>query len=284
MYFFHNVKFMANKHKSFFLLTVNPCLLVILNQYTVEIVLVHISVGIEKVVCVLSHIRFGINCGQTHYWGPGVFKAAYHAYGFCSVEEGLKSSYLCLWLRKLLAQEQAPHSQILFHSLSSYLGNRNCNLYLQTVGAGGEHEILKSTLFSPLGHPPLSLPTPPAHSLSHLSLEHTKESLPGMDPSCARRFLLCNKLNISLVRYCRARCHFAAFLPLARVHLCSLFTFRRLLVTDGVCETPVLWNQKQKTKKTPDFGVRLLDDSVTTCVSKQALRVNWQRRSLKVYF
>ena len=65
---------------------------------------------------------------------------------------------------RLPAQEQATHSQILSLSLSSHLGNGN--LYLQTVGAGGEHEILKSTSRcspppSPLGLPPLSLPTPP---------------------------------------------------------------------------------------------------------------------------
>lgn len=65
---------------------------------------------------------------------------------------------------KLPAQEHAKHSQILSLSLSSHLGNGN--LYLQTVGAGGEHEILKSTsLYSPPpslpGLPALSLPTPP---------------------------------------------------------------------------------------------------------------------------
>lgn len=65
---------------------------------------------------------------------------------------------------RLPAQEQAKHSQILFLSLSSHLGNGN--LYLQSVGAGGEHEILKSTsLYSPPPSFPglsgLSLPTPP---------------------------------------------------------------------------------------------------------------------------
>lgn len=67
---------------------------------------------------------------------------------------------------KLPAQEQAQHSQILSLSLSSHLGNGN--LYLQTVGAGEEHEILKSTSRSlpppsPClsGLPPLSLPMPP---------------------------------------------------------------------------------------------------------------------------
>lgn len=62
---------------------------------------------------------------------------------------------------KLPAQEQAQHSQILSLSLSGHLGNGN--LYLQTVGAGGEHEILKST------PPPFSLACLPSHFLRPLS-------------------------------------------------------------------------------------------------------------------
>lgn len=62
---------------------------------------------------------------------------------------------------KLAAQEQAKRSQILSLSLSSHLGNGN--LYLQTVGAGGEHEISNR-------HLSLSAPPPPSHGLPPLSL------------------------------------------------------------------------------------------------------------------
>lgn len=105
------------------------------------------------------------------------------------------------------AQEQAKHSQILSLSLSSHLGNGN--LYPQSVGAGGEHEILKSTsLYSPPpslpGLPALSLPTPP------LTLFNPGNALRSGLPVC--------KSNIPTVSDCRAP-------HAASLQLCSLFTF-----------------------------------------------------------
>lgn len=90
--------------------------------------------------------------------------AVYHAHIFCSVKGGTEIILSVPLASKLSAQEQEKHSQILSLSLSSHLGNGN--LYLQTVGAGGEHEIFKSTsLHSPPPSLPglhaLSLPTPP---------------------------------------------------------------------------------------------------------------------------
>lgn len=59
------------------------------------------------------------------------------------------------------SQSESGSSQILSFSPSSHLGNGN--LYLQTVGAGGEREILKSSLLSPL---PPSIPRLGLHALS----------------------------------------------------------------------------------------------------------------------
>lgn len=106
---------------------------------------------------------------------------------------------------KLPAEEQATQSQILSLSLSSHLGNGN--LYLQTVGAGGEHEILKSTslCFPPPflhGLSPLSLPTPPLTLF--ISEMHCKAA---RQLGVLLRSLVCNKSNILLVSNCRAPCH-----------------------------------------------------------------------------
>lgn len=80
---------------------------------------------------------------------------------------------------ELPVHEHAKRSQILSLSLRSHLGNGN--LYLQTVGAGAEHEILKSTSLrspppSPPGLPALSLPTPPLALL--ISEMRSKNGLP----------------------------------------------------------------------------------------------------------
>lgn len=64
---------------------------------------------------------------------------------------------------RLPAQQQAKHSQILSLSLPSHLGNGN--LYLQTVGAGEEHEISKrASLLSPSSLPPSLACLPPLTS------------------------------------------------------------------------------------------------------------------------
>lgn len=100
-----------------------------------------------------------------------------------------------------LHNNRQKHSQRLSFSLSSHLGNGN--LYQQTVGAGGEHEILKSTsLF-----PPLMAFLPffflrPSHTF------HQWNTLwRGWLVSWVWRSLVCNKSNISLVSDCRAHCH-----------------------------------------------------------------------------
>lgn len=106
----------------------------------------------------VSHISAALGWTQQPE-RPEVFKAVYHAYGFCSVEEGLKSSYLCPWLLSFLHK----NSQILSLSLSSHLGNSNLFFFLPTVGAGRHHEILKST--SPALTSPLTFYTPSPSSI-----------------------------------------------------------------------------------------------------------------------
>lgn len=157
--FFHNVKFMANKHKSFFLLTEGFCSFFLL----VSPVLIWKKEKKDDSAKCLE-----------------VFKAAYHACAvlFCG---GLNMSYLCLWLLSSLHKNRQS-SQILSLSLSSHLGNSN--LFLQSVGAGGQHEILKSTsLCSPLPTTRLlSWPAPPSPFLyPPLNTDHQWNGLQSSD-------------------------------------------------------------------------------------------------------
>lgn len=92
-----------------------------------------------------------------------VFRAAYQAciFLFCGGGPGIILSMPLA--SELPAQQQAQHSQILSLSLLSHLGNDN--LYLQTVGAGEEHEISNRPLAASLrpswlDPPALSLPAP----------------------------------------------------------------------------------------------------------------------------
>lgn len=74
---------------------------------------------------------------------------------------------------ELPAQQQAKHSQILSLSPPSHLGNDN--LYLQTVGAGEEHEISNRT--SRRSPPPSLRPSRPGPPALSLPAPHPSSSL-----------------------------------------------------------------------------------------------------------
>lgn len=103
---------------------------------------------------------------------------------------------------KLAAQEQAKRSQILSLSLSSHLGNGN--LYLQTVGAGGEHEISNRHLS--LSAPPSSLPWPasPLTSYAPSRASHQRNASQKR-PSPVVRSLDRNKSNVPISEQRRRR-------------------------------------------------------------------------------
>lgn len=124
--------------------------------------------------------------------------AVYHAHIFCSVKGGTEIILSVPLASKLSAQEQEKHSQILSLSLSSHLGNGN--LYLQTVGAGGEHEILKSTL----SLFPSSLPAWPACPLTSYAPSHTFHQWNALQSSLPVVHSLLCKSNIPVVSGCRA--------------------------------------------------------------------------------
>lgn len=125
-------------NKSFFLLTVTP-----LCFFPRCIISAHFSTELSH-YCIFHIFRqLSDKCGSLC---SEVFRAVYHAYRFWSEKVGwvgrLELSYLCLWLLSFL-HENRRNSQILSLSLLCHLGNSN--LYLQSVGGGGQHEILKST-------------------------------------------------------------------------------------------------------------------------------------------
>ena len=222
--FFHNVKFMANKHKSFFLLTVKLSAslfhfwdivsvfpLMWLFRFSREKQLPP-SVGCVLITACFTYLgSFGVNAAARESWGISGSISCVQLL-FCG---GGTEIILSVPLApKLPAQEQATHSQILSLSLSSHLGNGN--LYLQTVGAGGEHEILKSTSRyspppSPLGLPPLSLPTPPSHTFHQRNALGSGSPLVEA-PSCFFRVLVCNSSNIPLVS-CVPPALFTVYIP-----------------------------------------------------------------------
>lgn len=96
---------------------------------------------------------------------------------------------------ELPAQQQAKHSQILSLSPPSHLGNHN--LYLQTVGAGEEHEISNRTSRPLPSSLPPSLPAWPACPLTSCP---PPLFISEMCAGCASSVLLQN------VSRCRCRC------------------------------------------------------------------------------
>lgn len=151
----------------------------------------------------------------------------------------LESSYLCLWLLSSHRNRQ-NHSQILSLFLTGHPSNHD--LYLHTVGADGDHEILKS---APFYSPPLPSPLlhPPPFPLTSYAPSHTFPSvrciakLPAnCGLLCAWRSLVSNKFNIPLASELQCTQPLTAFLKLRGVQLCLLFTFsslKQLLIGDG---------------------------------------------------
>lgn len=122
---------------------------------------------------------------------------------------------------------ESGSSQILSLSPSSHLGNGN--LYLQTVGAGGEREILKSSLPSP--------PTP-----FHSSAWPARPLAFFPTPPCALFISASASLRRSPLGFCRPPPPPTFFISPAleraseRIqppHLCSCVCIPRLLVTRG---------------------------------------------------
>lgn len=124
---------------------------------------------------------------------------------------------------------ESESSQILFFSPSSHLGNGN--LYLQTVGAGGEREILKRL-------PPPPLPCPPQRGLHALSLSSLRPLLhfssAQVHHSAASRSGSAGPLPHPLfIPYLLCFGATAASKHIQPPHLCSCVCIPLLLVTRG---------------------------------------------------
>lgn len=151
--------------------------------------------------------------------------AVYHACIFCP--RGRRDGEIILSVPRgsRASPSESGSSQILSFSPSSHLGNGN--LYLQTVGAGGEREILKSSLPSPL---PPSIPRLGLRALSLSSLRPLAHSSSArVHHSAARRSGSAGPLPHPLF-------YFPGFGASERIqppHLCSCVCIPRLLVTRG---------------------------------------------------